>query len=239
MGAGNKAGISLHSGTDCGQSCGDMRLLRIILVLAVLVLVPFMIWGGKLMAIFDGASAREWLQGCGAWGWLAVIGLLVGDLFLPIPATGIMSAAGYVYGPLAGGFLSVSGSFLSGLLGYGLCRSFGVRAAVWLAGEEGLAQNQTLFRRSGPWLVVLSRWLPVLPEVIACLAGLAKMPLRIFAVALLCGTVPMGFAYAAVGKMFEEEPAWALGLSVAVPVVLWLAFRPLLRARHRDGGAGS
>ena len=57
------------------------------------------------------------------------------------------------------------------------------------------------------------------------------MRTRVFVVALLCGTVPMGFCYAAVGAMFASEPAWALGLSVAVPVVLWLAVRPLMRAR--------
>ena len=160
-----------------------------------------------------------------------VIGLLIGDLFLPIPATGVMSAAGYVYGPWIGGIVSVAGSFLSGMLAFALCRTLGHRAALWLAGEKGLAENDALFRRGGPWLIALSRWLPILPEVIACLAGLTQMRTRVFVVALLCGTVPMGFSYAAVGAMFEKEPAWALGLSVALPVVLWLAVRPLMRAR--------
>lgn len=213
-----------------------MRLLRIFLILAVLVLIPFLIWGDAFMAIFDGASTRKWVQDCGTWGWLAVIGLLISDLFLPVPATGIMSAAGYVYGPWVGGVISAAGSFLSGMLAYGLCRALGHRAAVRLAGEEGLAQNETLFRRSGAWLVVLSRWLPILPEVIACLAGLAHMPARIFAVAMLCGSLPMGFTYAAVGSLFQKEPGWAFVLSVVLPVLLWLALRPLLRARH-DGAA--
>ena len=57
---------------------------------------------------------RKFVQDCGAWGWAVVIGLLIGDLFLPIPATGVMSAAGYVYGPWIGGIISVTGSFLSG-----------------------------------------------------------------------------------------------------------------------------
>ena len=216
-----------------------MRLLRIFLVLAVLVLIPFLIWGDKLMALFDGASARKWVQDCGAWGWLAVIGVLISDLFLPVPATGVMSAAGYVYGPWVGGVISVVGSFLSGLLAYGLCRALGRGAAARLAGEEGLLQNEALFRRSGPWLVALSRWLPILPEVMACLAGLARMPVRVFTVAMLCGTVPMGFAYAAVGALFQKKPGWALALSVALPVVLWLAMRPLLRARHGGAAADS
>ncbi len=209
-------------------------MLRIFLVLAVLVLIPFLVWGGKFMALFEGEAARKFVLDCGAWGWVVVIGLLVGDLFLPIPATGVMSAAGYVYGPWIGGIISVTGSFLSGMLAFALCRKLGHRAARWLAGEEGLAENEAVFRRSGPWLIALSRWLPILPEVIACLAGLTQMRTRVFVAALLCGTVPMGFCYAAVGAMFTREPAWALGLSVALPVVLWLAVRPLLRSGKAD-----
>src|SRR5215510_2221695 len=75
-----------------------MRLLRIAIVLAVLVLIPFFIWGDKFMAMFDGTAARDWIKNYGPLGWLAVIGLLVSDLFLPIPATAVMSAAGYLYG---------------------------------------------------------------------------------------------------------------------------------------------
>ena len=206
-------------------------MLRIFLVLAALVLIPFLVLGGKFMALFEGESARKFLLDCGAWGWAVVIGLLIGDLFLPIPATGVMSAAGYVYGPWIGGLISVTGSFLSGMLAFALCRRLGHRAARWLAGEKGLAENEAVFRRSGPWLIALSRWLPILPEVIACLAGLTRMRTRVFVVALLCGTVPMGFCYAAVGALFTNEPAWALGLSVTLPVVLWLAVRPLMRTR--------
>jgi uncharacterized membrane protein YdjX (TVP38/TMEM64 family) len=216
-----------------------VRLFRIVLVLALLVLVPFFIWGDALMAMFEPTRAQEWIRERGALGWLAVIGLLVVDLFLPIPATGVMSAAGFVYGPWFGGFISFVGSFLAGLLAYGLSRAFGIRAAEWLAGKEGLAENEALFQRAGPWLIILSRWLPVLPEVVSCLAGLARMPFFLFLVALVCGTLPPAFTYAAVGALFDSEPLWALLLSVLLPVLLWLAFRPFLRARQRREPADS
>lgn len=216
-----------------------MRLLRIIIALVLLVLLPFFLWGGQLMAMFDATAARMWIANYGAWGWLAVIGLLVVDLFLPIPATGVMSAAGYIYGAWVGGVISFLGSFLSGVLAYVLCRSFGRRVAEWLAGPEGLAQNERLFARSGPWLIILSRWLPVLPEVVACLAGLARMRSGLFFAALICGTIPPAFTYASVGALFDSEPGWAFTLSIALPVVLWLAFRPFLRARQVKPGTNS
>ena len=209
-----------------------MRLLATALVFALVLCIPFAIWGGQFMAWFTGDAALTWIRGWGAWGWLAVIALLMADLFLPIPATAVMAAAGYLYGPLVGGAISAAGSFAAGMAGYGLCRAFGRGLAVRLAGEQELTQHETLFQRSGPWLVAASRWLPLLPEVVSCLAGLTRMPLRIFAVSLACGAVPMGFVFAAIGASGQGHPKLALTLSVLAPPLLWLAVRRLLRARR-------
>ena len=211
-----------------------MRLLTTSIILAVVLCIPFLIWGDQFMQWFTGDAAIQWIRGWGAWGWLAIIGLLVSDLFLPIPATPVMSAAGYLYGTLIGGLVSAVGSFAAGMAGYGLCRAFGRDIALRLAGEKELAEHHTLFQRSGPWLVAASRWLPLLPEVISCLAGLTRMPLRVFAVSLACGAVPMGFVFAAIGAAGQDNPKLALALSVLVPPVLWLAVRPLLR--RKNGG---
>ncbi|MCE9608708.1 MAG: VTT domain-containing protein [Chthoniobacter sp.] len=206
-----------------------MRLLVIALVLGVALCLPFVFWGGQFTEWFTGESAIAWIRGWGAWGWLAVIALLMADLFLPIPATAVMSAAGFVYGPLVGGLLSATGSFAAGLTGYGLCRGFGRAFAVRLAGEKELTEHTALFQRSGAWLVAASRWLPLLPEVVSCLAGLTRMPFRTFATALACGAVPMGFVFAGIGASGHARPGLALGLSILVPPVLWLAVRPFLR----------
>ncbi|MEQ1861048.1 MAG: VTT domain-containing protein [Chthoniobacteraceae bacterium] len=208
-----------------------MRLLITSLVLALLLCIPFFIWGDEFLRWFTGDAAIEWIRGCGAWGWLGAIGLIVSDLVLPIPATAVMSATGYLYGAFVGGLISAGGSFAAGMLGYGLCRVFGRGIAARLAGEKEMEDHHTLFQRSGPWLVAASRWLPVLPEVIACLAGLTRMPLRFFAAALACGSVPMGFVYAAIGAAGQDRPRLAIGLSVLVPLLLWAVVRSLLQRR--------
>jgi len=92
-----------------------MRLLVTSIILAVVLCVPFLIWEDQFMQWFTGDAAIRWIRGWGAWGWLAVIGLLISDLVLPIPATPVMSAAGYLYGTFIGGLLSAIGSFA----GYG------------------------------------------------------------------------------------------------------------------------
>jgi uncharacterized membrane protein YdjX (TVP38/TMEM64 family) len=211
-----------------------MRLLITSFVFALALSVPFFIWGDEFIRWFTGDAAIRWIRDRGAWGWLAVIGLLISDLVLPLPATPVMSAAGYLYGTLAGGIIAAAGSFAAGMTGYLLCRCFGRAVAVKLAGEQQMADHESLFRRSGPWLVVVSRWMPVLPELISCLAGLTRMPARLFSVALACGTVPMGFVYAAIGASGRENPGLAIGLSMVVPLVLWLIIGPLIKARPPD-----
>ncbi len=206
-----------------------MRLFITALALAVIFCIPFAIWGGDFTAWFSGDAAIAWIRGWGSWGWLAIIALLMSDLVLPIPATPIMAAAGYLYGPVIGGLISAAGSFCAGLTGYGLCRLFGRGLAARLAGEDELVQHETLFQRSGPWLVAASRWLPLLPEVVSCLAGLTRMPLRIFITALACGSVPLGFVYAGIGAAGQANPQLALVLSILVPPILWAAARPFLR----------
>jgi hypothetical protein len=49
-------------------------------------------------------------------------------------------------------------------------------------------------------------------------------------IALVCGTVPLGFGFAAIGDLGSSSPTMAIALSAVVPVVLWLLARRLLRA---------
>lgn len=214
-----------------------MRFLWVSLGLAVVLMIPFLLWDDAFSRLFSQGAMIEWLQANRAFGWLAGILLLVADLLLPIPGTVVMSALGFVYGPVFGGFVSACGSFLSGLLAYGLCRGWGHGVARKLTGATDLKKGERLFAKSGGWIVALSRCLPLLPEVISCLAGVARMPLRKFLVALGCGSVPVGFVFASIGAMGKESPGWALGLSLMIPVVLWLIASRILRengAEHRE-----
>ncbi|MFN0130710.1 MAG: TVP38/TMEM64 family protein [Verrucomicrobiales bacterium] len=202
-----------------------MRILRLFLILAAVVLVPFLLWGDRFDAWFSGDAAVEWLRRLGPWGWLGGIGLLMADLVLPVPGTAVMSALGFVYGPWTGGVVSAVGSFLSGSLAYGLTRWIDPRWAAKLAGEAELKRYHALFAKSGAWIVALSRWLPLMPEVVACLAGLSRMPARPFFVALACGSLPLGFAFAAIGAAGQKNPVLALALSALVPALLIFAAR--------------
>lgn len=212
------------------------RLSLIFLTLALLVIIPFLIWGDHFERSMSLDNTVTWLQSSGNWAWAAGIGLLVIDLFLPILGTVVMSALGLVYGWFWGGLLSALGSIGAGLLAYGLSRKLGRRAVLFLAGEHGITEGERLFGgETGGWLVAFSRWMPVLPEVIACLAGISKMPFKRFFGALCAGCFPMGFVFAWIGQTGNEQPVTALVLSAGLPPVIWGLFRLIYRRSDRIG----
>ena len=200
---------------------GKEAFWALLSMVLVSIIVPFLIWGEKFDSTLSLEGSRQWIESYGRWAWAAGIALLMSDLVLPIPSTVVMSALGWMYGWWLGGLLAAGGSFLSGLLAYGLCRWLGHRVARWIAGEEGLRRGEQLFAQHGGWLVALSRWAPVLPEAVACLAGMMRMRWRTFVLALACGCLPLGFAFAAIGHLGHGSPGWAAALSALVPLVLW------------------
>ena len=165
------------------------------------------------------------LRRTGDWAWLAGISLLISDLFFPILGTAVMSALGLIYGWLIGGIISSVGSIAGGVLAYWLCRKLGRGVAEKIAGKKGLAQGEHIFHGDGGgFLVAISRWMPVLPEVIACLAGLSKMPFGRFIAALCAGSVPMGFVFAWIGERGQSNPLTTVLVSAVLPPVIWAFF---------------
>ncbi len=203
-----------------------MRLIGIFVGLGILFLIPFLIWGQAWQWTAEGAV--QWLMNYGRWAWAVALGLLAADLFLPLPATAVMAALGYVYGPITGGIIGGIGSSASGCLAYGICRALGRNAAVKLVGQEDLIKGENLFARFGGWLVTLSRWLPLFPEVVACMAGLTRMPGHLFLVAIVCGSFPMAFTFAFVGHAGVRHPLFAISLSAVVPPILWFLIQRYL-----------
>ena len=207
-----------------------MRILLTGLIASALMIGSFLLWGGDLELLFatDGVP-----KALGPNGWLLVVGLLMLDVFLPVPATAALAALGMTYGPWLGGLFGCLGTFLAGSLGYGLCRLASERVARFLTGDTGMAMGKRFFTRSGAWAIVLSRWTILLPELLSCFAGLVRMPAKTYFAALVCGVVPMSFAYAWLGSTdtAQENPLLALGLSAAIPVLLWAVVSRCVRRK--------
>ncbi|MFO8014734.1 MAG: VTT domain-containing protein [Phycisphaerae bacterium] len=201
-----------------------LKVLAVAVVLAAVCLLGFELWGEDFERLFNQEACAAWFARIRPWAWAAAVGLLVVDLFLPVPATGVMAALGSVYGPVVGALVGATGSALAGFLGYGLARAGGRPIARWIAKPDELARFQRFFDRWGGVAIILSRFLPILPEVVAVLAGLARMRLRRFALALLLGTVPTAALFAWLGHASRAEPAWGMVVAVVVPLLLWPVF---------------
>jgi uncharacterized membrane protein YdjX (TVP38/TMEM64 family) len=207
-----------------------MRLLLVFLFFAALVLMVFFIWGDAFIAMFSSEGTVDWLKDFGGMAWLAGIALLMSDLLLPLPSTLIMSALGFIYGPWAGGLIAATGSFLAGSFGYWLCILIGDRAAIKILGARDFEKGRKLAERPiGGWVVVLSRWLPVFPEVVSCMAGLTRMPAMKFHIALISASVPLGFTYAYIGYQGLTNPWLAVAFSAGLPPVIWLVAGMLIK----------
>ena len=207
-----------------------MRILLTGLLASALMIGSFFLWGGDFGLLFSENGVPKTL---GPNGWLLVVGLLMLDVFLPVPATAALAALGMTYGPWLGGIYGCLGTFLAGCLGYGLCRLANERVARFLVGDLGMAMGKRFFARSGTWAIALSRWTILLPELLSCFAGLVRMPAKTYFAALVCGVVPMSFAYAWIGstETAQKNPLLALGLSAAVPVLLWAVVSRCIRSK--------
>jgi uncharacterized membrane protein YdjX (TVP38/TMEM64 family) len=185
----------------------------------------------KLPTAQEANDAVLSLQAHGSWAWAVGIALLWADLVLPVPQTSVIAALGIVYGTLIGGLLGSLGLITGGLIGYGLMLTAARRFARRIGGRW-LRRMEGFFDRRGAWAIVLTRSLPYsVPEAAVFLAGLAKMPLRKFAAALVIGSVPTAFVFAAIGAGWADQPIAALVASYVLPIALLPIVLYLLRRR--------
>ena len=201
-----------------------LKIFALALFFALLFVLGFELWGEWFETVFDQQACVAWFAEIRGYAWAVGIGLLVADILLPVPATGIMAALGSVYGTLAGGLIAVAGSAGAGIIGYALARLAGGRAVGWLASEEERARFQSFFDRWGGGAVIASRILPILPEVMTILAGLARMQWSRFLAALMLGTVPTCFLFSALGHVARSVPVYGTALAVFIPLALWPLF---------------
>lgn len=116
----------------------------------------------------------------------------------------------------------MAGMMLSSMAGYGIGRMMGEKFIRRWLGDTDFERGQRFFGHGGGWMVAFSRALPILPEVVSCMAGMSRMPLGRFVLASACGNVPMAFVFGLIGASGKDAPWWAVVASIVVPGVLWL-----------------
>jgi len=156
-----------------------------------------------------------------SWAWAIGIALIWADVVLPVPQTVVIVALGIIYGTVLGGLLGSLGLITGGVLGYALMRTSARRVVQRFVRAQSLQKMERLFDQRGAWAIVFTRSFPyTVPEIIVFLAGLAGMPMRKFIAALTIGSVPIAFAFAAMGAGWADQPILALVVSYVLPILL-------------------
>ena len=155
-----------------------------------------------------------------------VVLLLFADLFVAMPTLTIMLLSGFFLGPVVGSGFSITGLLLAGFTGYGLSYYFG-DPVVKLLIKDVRERDELVdaFRQHGVVTILLSRAVPILPEVSACMAGLTHMPKRKFIPAWLASTVPYAIVAAYAGSISSSSaPQPAIYTAIGLTAIFWLAW---------------
>jgi uncharacterized membrane protein YdjX (TVP38/TMEM64 family) len=186
------------------------RTIWTIAIILVLTILPFAIFGPQLESWTMEFLESDRLQEHRIVGGLVIIGLLIADVFLPVPSSFVGTWSGAWFGALLGAIVNWLGLTGSALLGY--------FAAAWLS-RSGAGDSQE--RQRGPWFVAFLRGLPVLAEGSILYAGARHWPLRRLVVPLSIANLVLAAGYACLGAYARDQEwlAEALAISIAIPAI--------------------
>jgi uncharacterized membrane protein YdjX (TVP38/TMEM64 family) len=161
-----------------------------------------------------------------------VILLLFIDLFIAIPTMTVILLAGYFLGFQLALLYTSIGLLGASLTGYTLSIFYGERIINKLSNDQKqINQMKQLFNTHGMILIMLSRAVPLLPEISACLAGTCHMNLKKYLLAWTIGTIPyisiMTYA-GSISSIDDPTPALVAALGVTVLFSIgWFIFKKI------------
>jgi len=165
------------------------------------------------------------------YGYLLVfIVVFLNNLGFPLPGETILLGAGFILGKAAGSLWEpiVAGTvacFLGGICSFSLGRRLGqggLEKIHWLhLTSKTLKWPERFFKRHGAKTVFIARFIALFPPVAADLvAGMAKMPWRIFLFYNLTGSAAYTTSYVLMGYFFGKQ--WKLLKAWLGPTALYL-----------------
>ena len=203
-------------------------LIKIIVIIAVCFALTFLIV--KLSGVLTIEQIENWLthaqSNSGLYVAVIICLLLFCDLFIAIPTLTVTIFSGYFLGLYIGAIVAFTGMFLAGMCGYGLSRYYGERLLVFLVKDQ-VKRSEAInaFEQHGFVMILLSRALPILPEVSACLSGMTGMPIKKFVFAWLMSTLPYVLIASFVGSISSfDNPKPAIYGAMGISLFLWTAW---------------
>ena len=169
------------------------------------------------------------------------IGLVIpGDTVILVASTGVTDLGDFFVLLLA----VLVGSVIDESIGFGVGRFFGPRLRTSRLGlkigkESWESADQLVIKRGG-WAVFISRFLPVLHSVVPAVAGMSKMPYRVFigwtfAACTIWASLYVGVGYLARSSYEQLEGSLQLaslvGIGILVVFLIFVALSKKIIAR--------
>ena len=163
------------------------------------------------------SAAGAWVEGLGAWAFLAAPSLMIVVSILPIPAEIPAMVNGMTFGPLVGTLVTWSGALVGALLSFELSRRYGRPLAGRVLPRGALEWADRFALSAGAPGLLVARLTPVVAfTAINWLAGLTPIGRRTFAwttaVGILPGAIAFPFrevAYACSTAAPPSPPRWS------------------------------
>ena len=212
------------------------HLIIVMLVLGSVFASTFII--GRATGILTVENVQLWLEMVyeieAAYVIAAVVLLLFADLFIAVPTLTIILLAGYFLGFGLGAMSALVGTCAAAFSGYAICRRWGERGISLIVKDEVKRQElRSSFQESGPFMILLSRAAPILPEVTACMAGATRMAPSRYGLFFALGNVPYIVIAAYAGSVSTiEDPRPAIYTALLLYATLWAGWY-VYRRRHQ------
>lgn len=156
---------------------------------------------------------------------IASFGVLMSDIFLPVPSSIVMYLNGYVLGGIAGSLVSIISLLASAVIGYyiGKAASFGLKS-------KSDQKAHTLLSRYGALSILMTRGIPILSESICVVCGYNKMPFKPYFLFNLLGYFPLCLLYAICGSLGYNKNIFFLsfGCSLLISAAFWISGKHIL-----------
>lgn len=204
------------------------QLFKIMLVLAAFFASTFFLL--NLSGILTVEKIESWLNLAQTINPVFVATLisflLFMDLFIAMPTLTVIIIGGYFLGWQLGTVAALTGLLLAGICGYGLSIKYGDVLIVFLIKDPAQRlEAMVAYQKHGPVIILLSRAMPILPEVSACMAGMTKMPFLKFLSFWLISIVPYTVIATYAGSISTlENPKPAIFTAIGLTSTIWLGW---------------
>lgn len=191
------------------------------LTIACLILVSFLVVEALDVPLLTDPSG--YLDDAGMVGAAISTGLLLIDVFVPIPSSLVMIANGAMFGIVGGTLLTLVGAVGGAMLGFFVGRggSGMIRRFVSPADQK---RADAMIARWGLLAIIVSRPMPILAETVAIMAGTTALGWKRMLAGSIIGVLPLAVIYAITGALTTDLSSGFLvfGVVILVAVLTWV-----------------